>query len=391
MRKPKAFFKIISASLALAALCACSNNNGPAVDQLNVNGEHASNWLQLHIVAYQQANGGSSDVTGSTGCSQCHGTDLSGGISRVGCFQASFNGMYCHDNGDQTLGHPATWGSDPSSRFFHASATFNGQPVRGNANLAGTCGLCHAGVPGGTTIGGAPDCTSCHKTSPAVTPSGCTSCHGYKTGAALTGPNGSTHPNAAGAHPQHLALAGVTCGTCHFGLGSGTMDHGTRPGAAFLALSSAYRAQSGSFIYTQNSCVAVSCHGGKQTPSWYGGPVASYTRQCLNCHQFLDSSAPQYNSYFSGNTDQGNLHQFHLAQVNPLAGGSATLVFCTDCHANLTAQHFGGLGTPAFEGSPQSTLIGTGSAITAYTRITDTLFNCTNACHGGIPVPWVRR
>lgn len=388
MRIKSVFIKLIAIPLALAALSACSGSSGSAPVVVE-GGHHPANWLQQHWVVYRQENGGSKAVSSSTGCSECHGADLSGGISKVSCFGASFNGMYCHANDDHTLGHPSSWG-DPTGLIFHGAAgtTYNGQPVKGSRNLAAACGLCHATDSKAVIVGDAPSCLSsdpkwgisCHASSPAAASSGCVSCHN-------TPPDGGALPNRAGAHAAHLGLKGVDCSSCHNGFGTGTDKHATgaflNHSTAYLQTAASYRAQTGSFAYLGGKCAAVSCHGGKQTPAWNGGAITVST-DCLSCHQQLDQQAPQYNSFFSGNFNGVNLHQYHLAINNPSTGSA---IFCTDCHnmAKLTdATHFGGLATPAFEAAAASTIGGGSTSISSYDAGTT---NCTNSCHTLAPNP----
>lgn len=378
--------KMISVPLALAALYGCSGQNGSASPVVDASGKHPANWVQQHWVHYKQMNGGSKAVSSATGCSECHGADLTGGTSKVSCFQASFQGIFCHDNGDRTLGHPEAW-SDLTMRGFHGSptATYNGQPVRGSANLATACGLCHAIDTNSALIGSAPSCLStdpkwgmaCHASSPAAQSTGCVSCH-------ATPPAGATAPNRGNAHAKHLALNGVSCNTCHTDYGTGTEKHATGNGSAFVKFAAAYNAKSGTANFSADKCSGVSCHGGKQTPAWAGGSLAVAT-DCLSCHELgSGSQSPQYNSFYSGNIVGGSEHDTHLGLTNP---GTGRLIYCTDCHdlAKLTAaQHFGGLATPAFEGTPSDTIGGGSTRITSYDKTTT---NCNNSCHSAAPNP----
>jgi predicted CxxxxCH...CXXCH cytochrome family protein len=396
---------MILAPLALAALFACSGGNSAAPPALDSTGNHAANWVQQHWITYRQANGGSGEVSSTTACSECHGSDLAGGVSKVGCFRDSLNGMSCHNNDDHTLGHPAAWIDPSGGTGFHANASYNGALVRGNAGLASSasCGLCHATDSNILLVGSAPSCltpgstlgVACHSTSPALNPSGCVSCHSVPPSSA----SASAAPNRAGAHVVHLSLVGVSCGTCHFNYGSGTEKHASAAangaiGTAFLSLSSPYRAKSGSFSYMASQCSAVSCHGGKPTPDWYAGSI-EVASDCLACHeQGLVAQSPQYNSFYSGNSQGTNLHQFHLDpdRVNPVTLGH---IFCTDCHnpdklsdpsQPATAQHFGALSTPGFERAPSATIGGGSTLINSYGTINNVNFSCDTRCH--LPLHW---
>ena len=384
MRTTTALWKMISLPLTLSALFACSSGNGSAPPAIDGAGRHVvaagyTNWVQQHWVEYKGANGGSKAVSDATSCSQCHGTDLLGGICKVSCFSASFqesNGttVSCHPNGDHTLGHPASWG-DPAGGDFHAVSTFNGVAVRGSSSLGTTCGLCHATQASETSVGSAPSCLSsdpkwgiaCHSSSPAVNSQGCVSCHG----APPSGAPSAVTPNRAGAHATHINL-GVGCATCHQNGGTGTGKHGAGDGLAYLNLSSGYQSESVPFGYAAGQCSGVSCHGGQQTPLWYGGEITVAT-DCKSCHALAGAGLPQYNDYFSGLKLGKNLHDFHL---NDPTGPRA---LCTDCHDTnlLSVNHFTGLNTPAMEGDAGATI----RADRNYLKATG---SCVASCHPNI-------
>src|SRR6266542_660085 len=65
---------------------------------LNESGKHPDNWIVDHRASY---------VSDPDACKECHGTDLKGGISKVSCFSAQFNGQTCHAGGP--VSHPAGW------------------------------------------------------------------------------------------------------------------------------------------------------------------------------------------------------------------------------------------------------------------------------------------
>jgi predicted CxxxxCH...CXXCH cytochrome family protein len=388
--------KMISLPLALSVLFACSGGNDAAPVKLDATGKHAagpgySSWVQQHWVEYKLANGGSKLASSATSCSECHGADLLGGTSKVSCFSASFKDsagatLYCHPNGDRTLGHPASW-TDPTSADFHAQASFNGKAVKGSATLGTDCGLCHATDRNALTLGTVPSCLSndpkwgisCHVSSPAVSSNGCVSCHN-------TPPAGAVAPNQAGAHVTHLGLPGVTCATCHNGFGSGTPKHATGNGLAFVKLATGYQAQSGVLAYGTLKCSSVSCHGGQQTPAWIGETLD--VANCSRCHALARSAAPQFNDYSSGklSTDapQVKLHQFHLAQVDPNTGSAITCLGCHDVTVltDPTGAHFANLATSAFEGKAENTL----KSSISYVKSTDSTnakwkSSCTANCH----------
>jgi len=255
-----------------------------------------------------------------------------------------------------------------------------------------SCTGCHgSNLSGGVT---AVSCMSpnaingmrCHATSPAVAPTGCTSCHG-------TPPNGQAAPNRAAAHAKHLVMAGVTCSTCHDGRGAGTAAH-ARGIDTVSPLPVAYRAKTFSaFGYNAatGSCSGIACHGGVTTPSWNTGSINVATG-CLTCHeQGTAPQTPQYNSFYSGVTYFGgplgtNLHALHLA-LPDLTASAGTKIFCTACHNGIvqTKEHFPKLYNPAANPvSAASTIGGSGTKISAYTPYTAAVpsGSCATSCHG---------
>ena len=78
-------------------------------------------------------------------CQECHGADLSGGISGVGC-------TGCHLGGP-TSAHPIAWGD--------AILTTHGKYVVANSSNSCRNGYCHGPYLQGVADSG-PSCSSCH-------------------------------------------------------------------------------------------------------------------------------------------------------------------------------------------------------------------------------------
>lgn len=363
--------------------CGKGNDNAPAVA---VSGTHPANWRTAHRKAY---------LTNPSQCKECHGADLMGGITKVGCSTGSChanghpprqiahampfltgtvhgpvakvdlaicndchgrqisttayrfdiptstmpNGCEstgCHNNAQQAvnLGHPKTW-------LKHDSA----------GNQANACSLCHGATFQGDT---GPACSICHvKLAPGVIPvasQNCGSCHGNP-------PNGSTHPNMAGSHAKHTALPGVTCSACHLGAGSGTIFHyysSRIVRAARVKFSASYNAKTGvAALNADKTCANVKCHGGRNylpvgTPVVWGSTFDSASpNNCQACHeQGSAKQSPQYNSYYSGQ------HVKHL-QLG---------LACTDCHdqkilfRSSAPSHFSNLSSVTFDLDPSLTM-----------------------------------
>jgi predicted CxxxxCH...CXXCH cytochrome family protein len=380
MRINKSLIKMVSIPLAVAALAACSGKSADAPAMIDSNGKHPGNWIGQHWAAYEQANGGKKTISANTSCSECHGSDLSGGISKVSCFSASMNGMSCHP--DRVFGHPADW-ANPLKSGFHGLSFNSNLDSTGLGNAINTsCAPCHSTDSAADKVAGSPSCLSsdpkwaisCHSGNPK---NGCSSCHGLPPSGAV----GSAAPNRAGAHAAHLALNGVTCSTCHVSYGPGSQQHATarftNHSTAYVKLTSLYYAESGTYNFIGGKCSAISCHGGQTTPDWNTGTI-NVGSDCVKCHQQQDPMNPQYNSFYSGNYQTVNLHQYHLA---------LTGVVCTDCHNPVkmgNSYHFAALNTPAFEFPASYTLGGNNTKVSNYDVSTG---SCTNTCHTQAPNP----
>lgn len=293
----------------------------------------------------------------------------------AGCGKGSSDAPLVDSNGK----HPAGWIA------MHGGVA---------AKSTSACGECHGndqagGISRVSCMSALPmSGVTCHASSPVANSTPCLSCHGLP-------PNGAAAPNRAGAHAKHLALAGITCATCHSGAGFGTANHAKANAAGGIAdatvspLSASFQAKTfTSFGYdaSSKSCSGIICHGGVPTPQWYSSAAIG----CLDCHtQGTSPQVPQFNSFYSGSISVNsglnsvNLHRIHLTETVP---GASRLVVCTDCHntAALALQHFTGLTTPAFEATAGGSIGGGSTRILSYTPYTASVpsGNCTSSCHG---------
>ncbi len=402
---------ISAAALALVAWgCSSQNDKAPS---FNESGKHPplAVWYQDHRNAFS---------VNPLQCTQCHGSDLKGGISGVNCFTGlQIPGFACHANGHPptAIPHPipfkaaalhgpmaksdlvfcqichGTAGGPGSNPRFNvpvgtmpsgceechvplaahppfspaAPAPFNTMtsvPWVGHStagNMASACVLCHGATLRGPAEGGVgPACTSCHTALQAgilPIPGTCTSCHGK--------------PPAVGSHTIHNSLAGITdaCATCHNGAGSGTIRHNN--GTIDVSFATPFNARGSTAVFNaDNSCTNVSCHGGITTPAW-GGSINVAT-DCASCHtRGTAAQTPQYNSYYSGR------HALHLDQIG---------LICSDCHdmsvSSGGASHFSGLGTPGFELAPRFTIRVPGYATTPGSCTPTSGSYSIGVCHG---------
>ena len=315
------------------------------------------------------ANPGTSGRPGAkfsiSACQTCHATPSSG---QNPLFTNPKSGMPggcsstdCHDQ-NINLAHPYVWLPNRVAGITTSHATAG--------DLTNSCGLCHgAALNGVGGIPSAPTCFGvdssktfgtvtirCHATSPALAPTGCTSCH-------------SAVP-VTGKHTKHVALAGVTCAACHNNSEFGTATHAN--GTVNVNLSATYQAKTGGAATpspdnANRTCSNVSCHGGQTTPPWLTGSLV-VDADCTNCHTL---GTTQYNSYNSGANVStpgfSSLHDFHTDFSKGGAGYS-----CTVCHdtTKLAASHFTHLETQLMEGPASATIGGGTTKVSTYNTST---------------------
>jgi len=188
-------------SLTLFSLSGCGDTNSQA--NLNpTSGKHPSGWVPTGHQAAAK--------TDILSCTECHGNDFTGGISKVACSE-------CHSNVDSNTFaiHPQQWG-----QFAYA---LHGPFVVQNGTESCSNVECHgAGLTG--IAGSGPSCTSCHLGGSALSPHPV----GWNTAADLSstvplhaqfvGNNGTTScRNLAchGANLQGVFLSGPSCNACH--------------------------------------------------------------------------------------------------------------------------------------------------------------------------------
>jgi len=135
----------------LISLWGCNNSNHSSVI-LDATGKHPAGWIDANIGGNHPA----SFLSAPEKCQECHGADLRGGVSNVGCFSTDRNGISCHAQGP--FGHAAGW-SNPIAHGVHAKAAAVG--VNGMA----FCTNCHGADYRGAGVS-QKDCLRCHTTAP---------------------------------------------------------------------------------------------------------------------------------------------------------------------------------------------------------------------------------
>ena len=312
---------ILLAAFAAAAGCSTAETTGGSGTNVNhvlPSGGSVSGWMVVpsggsHASTATQdyiANGGRSS------CTECHGSDLGGGISGVSCFG---NTTGCHHgpvddpvgNWKTPAGHGATAKKAPGSSGFASCQICHGKDFSGGG--ADSCYACHAVSPHApkpwlgspythttTDKANAPVCYQCHAytgtanpNNPHVPPTpaaagtapGCyngTMCHnqaGHPAGWVATTPAPQPHGVAAKKDGTVAGQGFPSCKTCH-----GDNFAGTTAGPTCL-----------------NN---ANCHGaGVASPHaprpWLGSPYshtdtaeAGNAPVCYQCHAYTGTANP---------------------------------------------------------------------------------------------------
>jgi len=294
-------FRGILTGLLLAVFWGCSSSNSDA-PTLNANGQHPAAWPTLHGVAY---------LDRAEQCYECHGRDLKGGISKVSCFSASWNGLGCHVDGPG--GHPAGW-ANPTAHGPHAKAKVGG------ADGFPSCQKCH-----GTLFDGGSVRKSCY------------TCHGVNAPHSPKPWRGPTYTHTT-TDPSNAAV----CALCH------TAGANLTPA---LNLTSYAAGTPGCF----NSTL---CHGAVGHPAGWNNPAnhgasakaapspTSGIAYCKNCHG-ADYAGGTVNTSCLNNASCHGTGVLSPHARKPWRGGTMThtttdpanAAACADCHtagANLT-------------------------------------------------------
>ena len=186
--------------LLMLALAGCGDKNTQSVFSADSGGAHVAGWLPGGHKA--------AATTNIDSCTECHGSDFSGGISQIACTK-------CH-LGDQQDVHPLTWGDLAYAR--HPSY------VSQNGTTACANIYCHGANLTGVASSG-PSCSSCHIGGPTAVHSW-TTFNDFSTGrlprhGQYAGTNGTAACRNAvchGANLQGATLSGPPCSECHPGV-----------------------------------------------------------------------------------------------------------------------------------------------------------------------------
>ena len=191
----------VLAFVGVLALGGCGDKNPQSVYDPD-SGKHPAGWLpDGHLQAA---------LAHLDNCTQCHGADLSGGMSKVACAQ-------CH-SGRFFQVHPPEWDSLAYARH----------PAYVRAHGAGFCdsAFCHGlGLTGGTVGGSGPSCSGCHIGGPEAVHPWANEAQDFAGNPPLHAQYVFVHGGTAscrndtchGAELQGVLLSGPACSACHFG------------------------------------------------------------------------------------------------------------------------------------------------------------------------------
>jgi hypothetical protein len=240
-------------SMFLFSLSGCGDTNSQVTFGSD-SGQHPATWLpDGHKTAAQ---------TKIEACTECHGGDFSGGISKVACTK-------CH-LGDQETIHPLDWGQLAAIKHKSYVAA-NGTDRCANA-------FCH-----GTKLDGAggtgPSCSSCHLGGVAsvhpltwAEPDADPSLHDHASYVRQNGTAACGNVVCHGADLKGVQDSGPSCSSCH--LGGPTSVH-PLPWKADITLHGGYVGGNGTA-----ACRNVNCHGAFLQGVFLSGPA------CNACHNF---------------------------------------------------------------------------------------------------------
>ena len=241
---------------AIFTSCSAVNTDSP-LSLVGPDGKHLAGWITAH---------GQYAAPDGSMCTDCHGSDLAGGISGVSCSVDIYNGQSCHGSAGPAF-HPADWlDSSLTGEDWHGGAYLAGSPVNGL------------------------DCVDCHDPIGVAWPDGgdCVVCHFTPTGDRSPGvwSHADNHSQWAGSPEEAVCIA---CHDINISFGNQTFCHNCHgAGGIHQDPDWAQRAQHGVTAkqdpgtMTGFGTCAV-CHGS----SFNGGTSGVSCLNASGCHQVL--------------------------------------------------------------------------------------------------------
>ncbi|GAB4238035.1 MAG: CxxxxCH/CxxCH domain-containing protein [Deltaproteobacteria bacterium] len=408
---------ILAAAAAIAG-CSTSASNGTgagSVNHINAQGTSVSGWLTPSGPSNHSRSATNSFLASGNagGCTECHGADLLGGISRVSCMS---NPSACHHgtvaawvaSGSAAQQHGAAAKRGPGSSSMYACQVCHGADFRTERGSV-TCFTCHTAAPHpnrpwrgagtdnthtNTDTANAPVCFRCHADASAGNPNnphrpptpaaagtapGCfngTMCHNQSAAPHLLGT--AWRDAGTGFHGTGAKADLAYCQGCHGAPGTIRFDGGIASTACSTCHTAAkahptdwqgVRTVNGVTITHRTSgnrdVACAICHktDGPGTgpnpaaPSCFSAGFTNAGGQARSCHSGGPGAAP---------------HALGAAWLDPSVGGSAfhgttakaDLLFCQSCHGTPPRSFGGGTGAttacsssachPAAEAHPTS-------------------------------------
>jgi len=238
----------------LAAGCSTGADTGSSL--VTPQGDHPPGFLSTHPALA---------VSDAGQCASCHGSDLTGGISKVSCFTAA-----CHHGTIANWSAPAVHGASakraPGASGFASCRICHGSDFSGDgAGIA--CSVCHgvpAPHPAAPWRAAAPALT--HTNTDPANAAVCAACHFPGS------------PNNPAGHPPAAAPAGTPPGCFN-----STLCHSadTAPHALGATWRDPTSASFHGLTAKQNLAFCQSCHGTPGTILFDGGSAAT---RCSDCH-----------------------------------------------------------------------------------------------------------
>jgi len=275
--------------MALAFITGCSDSRDTIFSLVS---GHAAGWVvDGHSAAAEDD---------AASCRECHGGDLGGGISNIGCED-------CHLGGPAAI-QPQGWGTNVSGSHGGYAAS------RGTDACSNT--FCHGSNLDG--VGGSgPSCSKCHPWPYAGGGHG----EGWLPSGHAEQARQSTDPCKV-CHGDDFSggIAGVACSDCH--LGGPTSPHPADWGTNILFVHGGFAATSGT-----DACANQYCHGVALDGVGGAGP------SCSLCHSWPYEGGHPEGWVPGGHAGpaEADITACQICHGQDLLGGS-TGVACADCH-----------------------------------------------------------
>lgn len=375
--RPPGVFALLPLLAVLAFAAGCSNANtsgtadGSSANHVDASGRSVSGWLAVPSGGTHASSATRNYIANgdASACAECHGGDLSGGISRVSCFG---NAAGCHHGPvagwvGAAQEHGAAAKRLPGSSGFASCQICHGRSFSGGGSQV-ACSTCH-GVEAphpGSPWRGSPYTHA--DTDPSNTPV-CAQCH--FPGSSNNPPGFPAAPAAAGTAP---------------GCFNSTLCHGSDivPHAVPYNDNSHYDVTNTTFPGSCGPCHDVSA------PTTKVGPV------CVTCHAAASPLSATNCASCHGNPPNGaapagaaypNVAGGHGVHFALNAAGSP--VSCDACHDGLgsgTLPHYNAAVSRTAPGDVAFTAVY--DAATGASSFDNAAATCSNvSCHGGQTTP----